>query len=201
MNNDALTVLFFLHFCTIFSMDDEAFKLRISDSDKALKLRTFIKKEESEHPLCKLPTTLITEHAKHPEFILTQLQKYPVQDLLDFHYTAYNNIFHCIVETIVQKKDSIENFEQLIKDYKPLFKWLVSMGLNINEVNDHHNSPLVIAYIAQNQHDQKLNTLIHFLENELDAKPSYFSIAPEMRFCKKLLWEFITCRCCKQKYS
>ncbi len=189
---NSLVALFFLHFCAIFSMNN------IDDSDKALKLRVVSKKENSEYPMYKSPTILITTHAKHPDFIFSELKKYPVQDLFNFHYAQYNNLLHCLVEGLVDKKDSVENFAQLINDYKRIFKWLVSIGFNINEVNDHHNTPLVLAYSAE---DHSVQPLINFLEHDLQAKTTYFSLAPEMRFCKNVLWEFFTCQWCKQKHS
>ncbi len=146
-------------------------------------------------PLYESPGQLIEHHIQHPTFIRNQLEKYPPQQLLKFRYFHHNNLFHILVKTLTQQKDSPENFGQLIGEYKPVFEYLVKTGLDINEVNDDHRTPFILLVKAQ---DKRLRPLENFLTDELGAHLTYASIAPELRF----FWNIITCNSCrKPKYS
>lgn len=146
-------------------------------------------------PMYESPGQLIEHHIQHPTFIRNQLEKYPTQQLLTFRYFHHNNLFHILVKTLDQQKDSLKDFDQLIGKYKPIFEYLVKKGLDINEVNDDHDTPFILMVKAQ---DKRLGPLEDFFTEELGAHLTYVSIAPELRF----FWNIITCNSCrKPKYS
>jgi hypothetical protein len=146
-------------------------------------------------PLYESPGQLIEHHIQSPTFIHNQLEKYPAQQLLTFRYFQHNNLLHILVKTLNQRKDSLENFDQLISEYKPVFECLVRKGLDINEVNDDRKTPFILMVKAQ---DKRLKPLENFLTDKLGAHLTYVSIAPELRF----FWNIITCNSCrKPKYS
>ena len=162
--------------------------------------------ENFEDTMYKSPQELISNYIQYPVFIDKELKKYPKSELLQLRYGPYNNLLHCVIAALTHQKDSLEDFEQLIENYKPILTWLTEIGLDINEVNDEHATPLILAYRAQiivdfKEQGNKTQSLIDFLENDLHGHPTYTSLAPQLRFCKKILWEFFTCKFCKHKYS
>ena len=57
-----------------------------------------------------------------------------------------------------------------------------------------YKSQVIVDFKEQGN---RIQPLIDFLEKELDANPSYFSLMPELRLCTRFLWNIITCKCCK----
>ncbi len=145
----------------------------------------------------------IQHHIFHPKSIKRELDKLPAKTLRSYHYGPHNGLIHCIVENLVAQKHA-SSFDNLIERYKPLLRTLVyENGLEVNDVNDHHETPLTIAYkayrIKNREIGNKVSPLINFLETQLHADPDYWSTAPELRELKKIAWEFITCQSCRYK--
>ncbi len=195
--NKLYALLLFLLFIPIFGMDQQD-----------LPEFTYIRFEDSKYPMYESPGQLIDNHIQYPTFIQIQLKKYRIQQLLNFRQLySHNNLLHCIIKNLAEKKESLENFSDLIEEYKPILTWLVSIGLDVNEVNDNRTTPLMFVYRAQTIVDfqekgNKIQSLIDYLEHDLHAKPTYLSLDPEIRLCNNFLWKLFTCQCCKkQKYS
>ena len=139
----------------------------------------------------------------HAAGIKRELDKYEAKTLRSYHYGPHNNLLHCLVENLIAQRHA-SSFNNLIERYKPIFRTLVyENGLDVNEVNDYHMTPLMIAYTKQKtknvEMSDKVSLLTNFLERQLHANPTYFSIAPELRILKRCAWEFITCQWCTYK--
>ena len=58
-----------------------------------------------------------------------------MQQLQGFRDTAHNNLLHCIIKTLTEKKDYFENFNDAINAYKPLITYLGSVNQILSEPN------------------------------------------------------------------
>lgn len=197
--NKILLPLFLLTFCKLSAMKE--------DTTAAMeRVETLLQKTiASPTPWYPSRDQLIWHHIETPLFIDSQLKKYPLNDIINFRYAGHNNLLHSIVRTLVLKKDHLKNFDQLVNQYKPILRWLTQNGLDINEVNDQHATPLMTAYgnsiVTQGKEQgNELQPLINFLITDLHARITYASVDPELRTCKKFLYQLFCCAWCKRMY-
>lgn len=137
---------------------------------------------------------IIRHNIQNPVQIIESLQRHPSVLLRDYTETGHNNLFHITIEALLSRK-GLPNYPQLIESCKPLLTYLDNLGVSINEMNDDHNTPLFLVYYDRNQN----NALEQFLEFELHGNPTQFSIKPEIRALKRIIFQ--TCCGCFMRKS
>lgn len=143
------------------------------------------------------PADIIRRFSQSPGEAREALQgSFNNDELTVFRDGQYNNLIHIAVQ---QLADQPESYSELEEGYKSLVRYLVGSGIGINEVNDERDSPLILMYKATAD-----LRFIDFLEDELGAKPTYTTLAPEIRALKNNV-KVILSYCCpcfgKQKQN
>jgi hypothetical protein len=143
------------------------------------------------------PKALIKSNIKDPDICKNSLQeKFSNLELTGFHDLKYNNLIHITIKELIKNKN--DEYEKLLERSKPLLRYLYGLGVKVNELNDKGHAPHFLIYYDQ---DNRTELFERFLENELKAHPTYFSLQPQMRKFRRYLYTIICCDCKNNKKS
>jgi hypothetical protein len=133
---------------------------------------------------------IIRDNITQPSNAIKLLEDFSTEELRNYRAHGHNNLMHIAIEELNRYKYA-QNYEQLQNDCKPLIRYLAKSGIDVNEANDNHDTPCLLAY----KYDVNDDFVENFLEPELRAKPSYFSLQPEIRALKKMVTDLCCCSC------
>jgi len=128
------------------------------------------------------PAEVIRRNILQPAKVIKALRQFPNKTLAGYYDDQHNNLMHVTIQAMLNAKQRTPVNVQLEESVKPLMRYLAQAGVRINQANDNHDAPHFLIY----RHDGgALIAFSDFLEGELDAHPTYFSLEPEMRKCKR----------------
>lgn len=151
------------------------------------------------------PAQIIQQNILQPVRAMKRLGNFRTSALTNYHDESYNNLLHITIQELVKHKND-KHYSTYQETSKPLIRYLALKGVDINEVNDHHSTPIGYAYGALPVDPQTRVisptadfNLTDFLEGEMGADPTWFSIYPQIRTCKKKLYALLCCCRCKRR--
>jgi hypothetical protein len=137
-------------------------------------------------------------NADSTEQILDNLRiNHNYQQLRKFRDENNNNLIHSAVQELIKKKDD-ENFNQILKNYKPLLRNFVNCGISVHETNNDSQTP--ISLCATLPSDPKLAYFAWILKNDLEHfTPKPHGLPRHDTFDIKALIQILFCECLKLK--
>lgn len=137
------------------------------------------------------PAEIIRQNILQPAKVVKKLQKFSHETLADYHDGQHNNLMHVTVQAMLNAKhESPAAKVQLKESVKPLMRYLAQAGVRINQLNDNHRSPHFLVY---EDDGQEQSDFADFLEDELHAHPTHFSLEPEKRKCERMFARALQC--------
>lgn len=136
------------------------------------------------------PAEVIRQNILQPGEVLKALRRFPNETLAGYHDGQHNNLMHVTVLAMLSAKHRIPVNVQFEESVKPLMRYLAQAGVKINQLNDDRKAPHFFVY-EDDGVDQ--SDFADFLENELNAHPTYFSLEPEKRKCKRAFTRALQC--------
>ena len=152
------------------------------------------------------PAEIIRVNIAHPSKVMEDLSRLSAGDLADYRDQKNNNLFHIMVQTLIDKQDE-SNYDQLQAGAKDLIWYLQQKGVKITEFNNASATPLLLLYNEERAPPTHKHDILIGLLEEYGAQPTYFSPAHKAKECLEisigccslLLHIFTELFCCRSK--
>lgn len=144
---------------------------------------------------CSTSATIILDALRHqqPGLAVEQLKaQWSGRDLSTHTDDRHNNLMHTAITAMINQKNHVPYYPAFQQACIPLLRHLAHSGVAINELNDDRKAPHFLVY-ADEQGRQAPSDFVNFLESELGAHPTYSSLEPELRACKRFLSRAVCC--------
>ncbi len=134
----------------------------------------------------------------HPTLIQEYLKEEPYRsELIQFRDNNYNNLIHLVVMHLIKQGSS--DFD--VDKYRPLLHDFVVNGININEANDDHITPISRVHQAKKANSNTMQSLARYLFELGAVESANVSFSTYIRNTTNCMLELLCIKRMKYKYN